>query len=115
MGVVHKQYLDEPIVIACRHCSTHFTTPRHLLSKAFQGATGRAYLYDYVCNGDEGPEQTRQMTTGVHVVCDVKCVDCAAVIGWKYVRAWEDGERYKEGKWCVERALVVELHHDRSP
>lgn len=32
---------------------------------------------------------------------------CAAVLGWKYEQAFEESQRYKEGRFIVEKAKVV--------
>ena len=32
-----------------------------------------------------GPESTKEMMTGVHVVSDIYCIQCSVVIGWTYV------------------------------
>ncbi|RUS14316.1 Ypel5 protein, partial [Endogone sp. FLAS-F59071] len=49
------------------------------------------------------------MRTGWHTVVDVHCCHCEAVVGWKYVKAFEDSEKYKEGKFILERALFEEV------
>lgn len=115
MGRMLKRYLNDPLVVGCRRCRTHLTSDStHLVSRAFQGATGRASLYGQVVNVRLGPESTRQMTTGVHVVCDVQCCGCEAILGWYYVQAFELEQRYKEGKWCLERALTVDIDNSQQ-
>src|SRR5579871_4344102 len=109
MGLILRHFLDDPQVVACRKCRTHLTTPDHLISKLFQGASGRAYLYDWLVNTVDGTECTRQMTTGVHVVRDLVCVYCGTTLGWRYIRAFEEEQRYKEGKMILERSLVTEI------
>ena len=130
---------DTDTVTVCRKCRTHITDDRHIVSRAFQGTTGRAYLYSHVINivNLPSPEQShgdtdsevedlvdntvqsqsqitrnhgtlRQMTTGNHRVLDAHCTTCNDILGWYYVEAEEEEQRYKEGKWCIERALVVD-------
>jgi len=50
---------------------------------------------------------TRELLTGTHVVADVSCVVCSAVLGWKYVDAREEGQMYKIGKFILETKRVV--------
>ena len=52
----------------------------------------------------------RNMTTGKHVVRDIKCKQCKEVVGWKYDKAYEDSEKYKEGKFILEAELLVNVH-----
>jgi hypothetical protein len=94
------------------------------------------------------------MTTGVHVVRDLRCCRCLSVLGWKYVslscfpylfllinksqgsalsedgktsqltdsnrlflqdKAYEVSQRYKEGKFILEKACVSPWTLDSSP
>jgi hypothetical protein len=54
-----------------------------------------------------GPPDERQMTTGRHIVRDIACVSCKEVVGWKYDRAYERTEQYKEGKFILEHELLT--------
>lgn len=40
-----------------------------------------------------GEIEERMMMTGMHAVCDIFCVGCGSILGWKYVRA--PGRDYK--------------------
>ena len=53
--------------------------------------------------------QDRMMLTGRHIVRDVTCKKCDAKLGWMYEFATEDGQRYKEGRVILERAMVTEI------
>jgi hypothetical protein len=37
-------------------------------------------------NVNVGEKEDRMMTTGLHSVCDIFCVACGSILGWKYVR-----------------------------
>lgn len=39
-------------------------------------------------------------------MCDVYCNRCMTIIGWKYERAFEESQKYKEGKVILERAFL---------
>ena len=54
----------------------------------------------------EGPPDERTMTTGKHIVRDISCVSCKEIVGWKYDRAYEQSEQYKEGKFILEHELL---------
>jgi hypothetical protein len=72
------------------------------------------------------------MTTGNHTVRDIYCCKCGVVLGWKYVRhlchpyayattgfnwniivyqdkAYEASQKYKEGKYILERNLLTDV------
>ena len=45
MGRVYKKYLVSDIIYTCSHCKTHLSTYADIVSKAYIGRIGRAYLY----------------------------------------------------------------------
>ena len=53
-----------------------------------------------------GPNEDRMLTTGLHTVCDVNCAECDGSLGWKYVRAHESSQKYKEGKYILEKQFI---------
>lgn len=38
---------------------------------------------------------------------DVHCTDCREVLGWKYDKAFEESQKYKEGKAVLEKFKIV--------
>lgn len=77
------------------------------MSKAFQGRHGRAYLFSKVANVSLGVKEDRLLITGLHTVCDIYCVSCSALLGWKYETAYEQSQKYKEGKAVLEKARMT--------
>lgn len=78
------------------------------------------------------------MTTGLHTVTDISCVKWYAqsaffwrilslkfirhlcrhsgeVLGWRYVKAYETSQKYKEGKYILEKALTGEFRSRDIP
>ncbi|KAJ1388509.1 Yippee/Mis18/Cereblon [Sesbania bispinosa] len=53
------------------------------------------------------PKEDRHLLTGLHTVADVYCGDCREVLGWKYERAYEASQKYKEGKFILEKSKIV--------
>ncbi|KAG9314568.1 hypothetical protein JVU11DRAFT_5369 [Chiua virens] len=85
MGMKYRRYLAGERIYGCLKCKTHLATIHSMISRAFNGQHGRAYLFDGVVNVVEGEPNDRQMTTGNHTVRDIYCVKCATTLGWKYV------------------------------
>lgn len=77
-----------------------------IISKAFQGRHGRAYLFNNVVNIVLGLKEDRLLITGLHTVRDIHCGHCNATLGWKYEQAYEESQKYKEGKYIVEKVKV---------
>lgn len=75
----------------------------------FRGQHGKAYLFNAVVNTISGEAGERNMTTGRHIVRDVACRQCKEVVGWKYDRAYEPSEKYKEGKFILEQELLCQV------
>ncbi|KAH9574750.1 hypothetical protein CY35_01G075900 [Sphagnum magellanicum] len=71
------------------------------------GRNGRAYLVANVVNVSVGPKEDRQLMTGLHTVADISCFQCQEVLGWKYEKAFEESQKYKEGKYILEKAKVM--------
>ena len=100
MGKLFVTYMEAEIVQCCAVCGIHLTSHDSIVSKAFQGRHGRAYLYSDVVNVDTGPTENRLLLTGLHVVCDIYCNACDTRLGWKYVEAFEESQKYKVGVVC---------------
>uniref|UniRef100_A0A7I4AER1 Protein yippee-like n=1 Tax=Physcomitrium patens TaxID=3218 RepID=A0A7I4AER1_PHYPA len=58
-------------------------------------------------NVSVGPLEDRMMTTGKHAVADIFCNSCQQVVGWKYEVAYEKSQKYKEGKFILERYALL--------
>ncbi|EAN32322.2 Yippee zinc-binding/DNA-binding /Mis18 centromere assembly family protein [Theileria parva strain Muguga] len=106
MGILHKYYLEGDDIYECIDCGSHLTTSKELVSTSFRGRTGVAWLFTRVVNVSEGPFEERMMTTGQHTIVDIYCNDCGANLGWKYEEATEESQKYKKGKFILEKALL---------
>jgi len=106
MGKVFKTYLSGPRIFCCHFCKTHLACQEQIVSKAFQGRHGAAFLFNNCVNVTVGPSEERNLITGLHTVADISCVDCGDVLGWKYEEAYDDTQKYKVGKFILERAKI---------
>jgi len=104
-------YLDGPQIYTCAQCRTHLTSHDEIISKSFHGRHGRAYLFDHCVNVRIGPAEDRLLITGLHSVNDIFCKRCKNMVGWTYSRAYESNQKYKEGKFIVEK---INLHLEES-
>jgi len=109
MGRIYLEHFGGAKLFVCAQCDTFLTNRGELISSRFTGATGRAYLFGKVVNLNYSETQDRNMLTGRHIVRDVTCKKCDAKLGWMYEFATEDGQRYKEGRVILERAMVTEI------
>lgn len=54
-----------------------------------------------------GEKEEKQLITGLYNVADVYCKSCGEVLGWKYIRAYDAANRFKEGKFIIEQMKVA--------
>jgi Yippee zinc-binding/DNA-binding /Mis18, centromere assembly len=104
-------YLDGAQIYSCAQCRTHLTSHDDIISKSFHGRHGRAYLFDQCVNVDLGPAEDRLLITGMHSVSDIFCKRCKSLVGWTYNKAYENSQKYKEGKFIIEK---INLHLEES-
>uniref|UniRef100_A0A7S0SU86 Protein yippee-like n=1 Tax=Mantoniella antarctica TaxID=81844 RepID=A0A7S0SU86_9CHLO len=112
MGRLFICYL-EGRVYSCKACKAHLAKVDELVSKSFHCRHGKAYLFNDVVNVKSGPKEDRLMTTGLHTVADIYCNKCLQVVGWKYEVAFEKSQKYKEGKFILERAKMTDADDER--
>jgi len=107
MGRIFKEFLTGARVYCCSNCKSHLALHDEIISKAFQGRHGRAYLFNKCVNVAVGPKEERVLITGLHTVADIYCIECQTVIGWKYEEAFEESQKYKIGKFIIEKAKML--------
>lgn len=106
MGIAYNVYLTSNKIFGCKHCKTHLADYDDIISRNFRGQHGKAYLFNTVVNVTASDAVERSMTTGRHVVRDIACRQCKETVGWKYDKAYENSEKYKEGKFILEEELL---------
>lgn len=82
----------------------------HSCIQNFRGQHGKAFLFNTVVNTTQSEAVERNMTTGRHQVRDVNCKQCKETVGWKYDKAYEASEKYKEGKFILEAELLCTVY-----
>ena len=113
--------------LQCSRCLADLAHSHQIISKGFTGRHGRAYLVappDSLTIPAQTPPSSRygaqpnlpntythkpvsrHLVTGSHTVCDISCAQCGSVLGWKYVAAEEEAQRYKVGKFILETKRV---------
>ena len=106
MGKIYKTTIEGSFIHGCGNCGTHLTNYQNLISKAFTGTTGQAYLFNKVINVSLGPPVEKNLRTGPHNISSIFCGDCMLEVGWKYNTAHYEREKYKEGRFILEKAKI---------
>lgn len=89
--------------------SNNNTTNHGLGSNVSPGHHALAQESANLVNIIVGRPEPRNLVTGAHVVADINCATCGVKIGWKYVDAREQAQKYKVGKFILEVERVVLL------
>ncbi|KZV19869.1 protein yippee-like [Dorcoceras hygrometricum] len=92
----------------CKFCKTHLALADDLVSRAFHCRRGKAYLFNNAVNITFGRHEERMMLSGTHTVADIFCCYCGQIVGWKYETAHENSQKYKEGKFVLERGRIID-------
>jgi hypothetical protein len=116
----HKLLKGHTSCIRCSNCAAHLCLSSQIISKGFTGRHGRAYLVsaqspvnaltnpaDSLPNTILQAPVSRNLVTGAHTVSDITCAFCGSVLGWKYISAVEDSQKYKVGKFILETRKVM--------
>lgn len=117
-------------LLRCSRCLTHICPTTSIISKGFTGRHGRAFLVSPPSQSGYSTPPTplprhhdprnlpnththkpmpRQLVTGAHTVSDISCVTCGVILGWKYVSAEEEAQKYKEGMFILETKRVMRV------
>ncbi|KAK9224199.1 hypothetical protein WN944_012649 [Citrus x changshan-huyou] len=107
MGRLFIESLSGPRIFKCKSCKVDSASPDHIVSKAFQGRFGRAYLFRSVVNVSLGPREERLLVSGLHSVNDIYCSSCQQLLGWRYEKAYEESQKYKEGMYILEKERML--------
>ncbi|KAI9737470.1 MAG: hypothetical protein M1834_009625 [Cirrosporium novae-zelandiae] len=110
MGLVYNTYLNSNQIYGCKNCKTHLANHDDIISRNFRGQHGKAYLFKTVVNVGQAEPVERNMTTGRHIVRDIFCRQCRETVGWKYDKAFESSEKYKENKFILEAELLCKVY-----
>ncbi|XP_042516810.1 putative yippee-like protein Os10g0369500 isoform X2 [Macadamia integrifolia] len=101
MGLLFLEYLSGPKIFKCKCCKVDSASNDDIISKNFQGRFGKAYLFRV--NISLGPNEERHLLSGLHTVNDIYCSSCQQILGWRYEKAHEESQKFKEGKYVLEK------------
>ncbi|KGN56402.1 hypothetical protein Csa_010833 [Cucumis sativus] len=94
-------------VYSCHNCRNQISRHDDIISKGFQSVKGRAFLFYEAKNVREGAEENKMLITGNYKVRDLYCNECGQLLGWKYIKAYNVTQKYKEGKVVLEKFKIT--------
>lgn len=70
-------------------------------------AQNPAYLFKTAINVEPcSPSREELLSTGGYVLVDVHCRGCNTILGWQYVAAKSQDQKYKEGATLLQQGLL---------
>lgn len=54
-----------------------------------------------------GAKEVRQLITGDYTIANIFCRTCGNEMGWTYLTAFDVRQKYKEGKYILEKAKIL--------
>ncbi|RDX67656.1 Protein yippee-like, partial [Mucuna pruriens] len=100
-------YDNSSATYRCKNCQTPIAFRGELLAKNYKAKSGQAFLFSHARNIVFGPKQERSLITGVYTIAGIFCNSCGEELGWKYLQTSEARQKFKEGKFVIERAKIV--------
>ncbi|KAG5533903.1 hypothetical protein RHGRI_027933 [Rhododendron griersonianum] len=97
---------DAPL-FSCRNCRNPVALRHDLLSKSFIGKSGQAYMFAHAKNVVLGQTEDKKLMTGLFSIGNVYCSKCGQELGWKYIRAYDAKQSFKEGRFIIEKARIL--------
>ncbi|KAK4354001.1 hypothetical protein RND71_026195 [Anisodus tanguticus] len=97
-----------PRIYSCCKCRNHIALHDDIVSKKFQVGKQWESLFIYACHEcSDRAKGGLAPNDWFAYFADVKCSDYGEVLGWNYERAYDESQKYKEGKFVLERFKIV--------
>ncbi|KAG2201321.1 hypothetical protein INT47_001409 [Mucor saturninus] len=105
MGFAYRVYLDNESkckIYACSKCKTHLSTKNLRISKDFRGMYGKASLFEEVVNIKVAKKTEENIALAIFPVSVAEAV----LVGNMQIKAYEESQKYKEGRFILEQTNV---------
>ncbi|KAI1789496.1 hypothetical protein LXA43DRAFT_892938, partial [Ganoderma leucocontextum] len=80
----------------------------------YRGHAGKAALFSAMRNVALDPPSILLMASGAYTIQEFICKRCETYLGWKFVRAHDGPERWKEGFFVLELDFVEEQAQEQA-
>jgi len=117
MGRTFVEYIEtnNKNIYVCSNCKSHIASASTLIWEGFMGRGKPALLFRIAINVDTtGGSRAMSLSTGDYTLTDVACRVCNTNLGWKYLTAAVDEQKYKENTFLLERALLDSLSESNN-
>eukprot|EP00877_Chromochloris_zofingiensis_P005580 jgi/Chrzof1/15022/Cz09g24090.t1 len=110
MGRPFVEYIrenDQLVKYVCAKCRADVASSTALIWEGYMGSQQPALLFKQVVNVDPySSHREERLSTGLYVLVDVECRRCCTPLGWRYVKASSEDQKYKEGGTLLQEDLL---------
>lgn len=109
MGRLFVEYLEDERgpKFVCAQCECDVACYSSLIWEGFMGAQQPAYLFRATVNLEPCSSHRQEaLSSGTYTLVDVSCRCCAQQLGWQYIQACNEEQKYKEGGVLLAQATV---------
>jgi len=99
-------WLNRP-KFTCASCGCDLALQDELVSRAFSGRAGPAFLLRSAVNVKIARSEQKMLLTGMHTISNISCKGCDTPLGWVYIKANDSAQKYKEGKYIMEKDKIM--------
>ncbi|KAK9806862.1 hypothetical protein WJX72_005266 [[Myrmecia] bisecta] len=94
----------------CACCGCDLACSSALIWEGVMGPLQPAFLFRATLNINTCSEQRQQrLSTGTYTLVDVACRCCDTALGWKYLNASCEAQKYKEGGTLLQKARLQQV------
>jgi hypothetical protein len=112
MGRLFLQHLDNDIEpkYACSNCSNELCyVDLDVIRSDYQCQSGVALFTANIINVIEGAIVNKHFISGHYIIQDIFCTLCFQCVGWKYIKALEEDNKFKENNYVIEFCKVKKV------
>ncbi|KAK9835611.1 hypothetical protein WJX74_004193 [Apatococcus lobatus] len=94
----------------CASCGADIASHGQLLWEGYMGVRQPALLFTVTLNLDTAASlREEQLSTGCYVLADVTCRACSSPMGWSYLHASNEEQKYKEGCTLLQKSMLKKV------
>ncbi|XP_057545836.1 protein yippee-like At4g27740 [Amaranthus tricolor] len=98
-------------VYSCNNCWNPIAFKDDILSKSFIASSGQAYMFRNATNLKIGDKFEKQLLIGHFTIAGIYYGKSGQVLGWKYIRAHDQRQAYKEGNYITIIIIIIIMYY----
>jgi hypothetical protein len=109
MGRVFKEFLDGRggKKYVCKCCLSDVALEKSTIWEGYMGSELPALLFSSTVNTHRDVKPRKEeLSTGLYTLVDVFCRDCGVELGWEYIEASNQAQKYKEKTFLLQKEML---------